>query len=429
MTSSATHSAESAATSGSSPVLEVRGLTTAYGIGRIGRHAEVAALTDVDLTIMRGEVLGLVGESGSGKTTFARTLVYLERPTAGTVSIDGEVMPKRPSPARLREHRRKVQMIFQDPYSSLDPFHTVASTITQPLRAFKIVPRREERAEVEDLLHQVGLTPVKDFLQRYPHELSGGQRQRVGIARALAARPRLLIADEPTSMLDVSIRLTIMNLLLDLQQSHGLSLIFITHDLAAARYVSDRIAIMYAGRLVEMGPAPVVLGAPSHPYTMLLRDAVPDPSQRGLARIRAEERGEPPDLTALPPGCAFRPSMQLRARRVSRRDSLLAPSRRGPRSSLRLGRGGIPVTSFHPQSGTRRLPAQGGTRDSITLSPTRSSIGARQRPRTRSKARRWLTEPDAASGTSSLTPPTPLTTEITVTWPVTTTTAETRTWP
>jgi peptide/nickel transport system ATP-binding protein len=306
VTSATTHS-EAAATGGSSPLLEVRGLSTAYGIGRVGRHAEVAALTDMDLTIVRGEVLGLVGESGSGKTTFARTLVYLERHTAGTISIDGDVMPKHPSPARLREHRRKVQMIFQDPYSSLDPFHTVASTITQPLRAFNIVPRGKERAEVEDLLNQVGLTPVKDFLQRYPHELSGGQRQRVGIARALAARPRLLIADEPTSMLDVSIRLTIMNLLLDLQKSHGLSLIFITHDLASARYVSDRIAIMYAGRLVEMGPAAEVLGEPRHPYTMLLRDAVPDPVQRDVARIRAEERGEPPDLTALPVGCAFAP--------------------------------------------------------------------------------------------------------------------------
>ena len=304
---SATTQPEAAATGGMSPLLEVRGLSTAYGIGRVGRHAEVAALTDADLTIERAEVLGLVGESGSGKTTFARTLVYLERPTAGTISIDGEVMPKHPSPARLREHRRKVQMIFQDPYSSLDPFHTIASTIAQPLRAFNIVPRRKERAEVEDLLDQVGLTPVKDFLQRYPHELSGGQRQRVGIARALAARPRLLIADEPTSMLDVSIRLTIMNLLLDLQKSHGLSLIFITHDLAAARYVSDRIAIMYAGRLVEMGPAAEVLGASRHPYTMLLRDAVPDPTQRDVARIKAEERGEPPDLTALPVGCSFAP--------------------------------------------------------------------------------------------------------------------------
>ncbi|MGC2175414.1 MAG: ABC transporter ATP-binding protein [Acidimicrobiales bacterium] len=305
--SSPTTLAATGSTSGSAPVLEVRGLSTVFGIGRVGRHEEVAALTDVDLAVSRGEVLGLVGESGSGKTTFARTLVYLEHHTAGTITIDGEVMPRHPSTARLRAYRRKVQMIFQDPYSSLDPLHTVASAITQPLRAFKIVPRRDERAEVEELLAQVGLTPVKDFLQRYPHELSGGQRQRVGIARALAARPQLLIADEPTSMLDVSIRLTIMNLLLDLQSSRGLSLIFITHDLASARYVSDRIAIMYAGRLVEIGSARDVLGEPRHPYTNLLRDAAPDPTRGGLARIHAEERGEPPDLTALPIGCAFAP--------------------------------------------------------------------------------------------------------------------------
>jgi peptide/nickel transport system ATP-binding protein len=295
------------ATTSSAPLLEVRGLTNGYGIGRVGRHKVIAALSDIDLTVARGEVLGLVGESGSGKTTFARTVLFLERPTAGTVVVDGEVMPVHPSASRLREHRRKVQMIFQDPYSTLDPLHTIESVITQPLRAFKVVPRREEKAEVEDLLSQVGLTPVKDFLRRYPHELSGGQRQRVGIARALAARPRLLIADEPTSMLDVSIRLTIMNLLLDLQQSRGLSLIFITHDLAAARYVSNRIAIMYAGRLVEIGPSGEVLGTPRHPYTMLLRDAAPDPALRSLARIQAEERGEPPDLTALPPGCPFAP--------------------------------------------------------------------------------------------------------------------------
>jgi peptide/nickel transport system ATP-binding protein len=305
--SSPTAVSEAAGTASTPALLEVRGLTTSYGIGRVGRHQVVKALTDVDLTIARGEVLGLVGESGSGKTTFARTLLYLERPTSGTVVIDGDAMPKHPNTARLREHRRKVQMIFQDPYSSLDPLRTIESAIRQPLRAFNVVSRREERQEVEDLLAQVGLTPVKSFLTRYPHELSGGQRQRVGIARALAARPKLLVADEPTSMLDVSIRLTIMNLLLDLQRSRELSLIFITHDLAAARYVSDRIAIMYAGRLVEIGPSAEVLGTPRHPYTMLLREAAPDPTERGLARIRPEERGEPPDLTALPPGCPFAP--------------------------------------------------------------------------------------------------------------------------
>jgi peptide/nickel transport system ATP-binding protein len=200
-----------------------------------------------------------------------------------------------------------VQIIFQDPYSSLDPLHTVRHTLAQPLRAFSIVKRSEESNEIEDLLTQVGLVPVGDFLQRYPHELSGGQRQRVGIARALAARPSLILADEPTSMLDVSIRLTIMNLLLDLQRSRGLSLVFITHDLGAAHYMSDRIAIMYAGRLVELGPASNVMREPLHPYTQLLRAAAPDPDYTAGERVRAEEMGDPPDLTALGPGCPFAP--------------------------------------------------------------------------------------------------------------------------
>jgi peptide/nickel transport system ATP-binding protein len=267
----------------------------------------IHALNDVDISIARGEVLSLVGESGSGKTTFARTVTFLERPTSGTILVDGASLSRRPSARELREHRRKVQIIFQDPYSSLDPLHTVRHTLAQPLRAFSIVKRSEESNEIEDLLTQVGLVPVGDFLQRYPHELSGGQRQRVGIARALAARPSLILADEPTSMLDVSIRLTIMNLLLDLQRSRGLSLVFITHDLGAAHYMSDRIAIMYAGRLVELGPASNVMREPLHPYTQLLRAAAPDPDYTAGERVRAEEMGDPPDLTALGPGCPFAP--------------------------------------------------------------------------------------------------------------------------
>lgn len=290
-----------------SSVLEVRGLTKHYPVGRVGRRKIIHALNDVDLSIARGEVLSLVGESGSGKTSFARMVTFLERPTSGTILVDGVALPRHPSPNQLREHRRRLQIIFQDPYSSLDPLHTVRHTLAQPLRAFSVVKRREESDEIEDLLTQVGLVPVSDFLQRYPHELSGGQRQRVGIARALAARPGLILADEPTSMLDVSIRLTIMNLLLDLQRSRGLSLVFITHDLGAARYMSDRIAIMYAGRLVELGPATNVMGEPLHPYTQLLRAAAPDPEYTSGERVRAEEMGDPPDLTVPGPGCPFAP--------------------------------------------------------------------------------------------------------------------------
>jgi peptide/nickel transport system ATP-binding protein len=288
-------------------VLEVRGLTKHYSVGRVGRRKIVRALSDVSLTVERGEVLALVGESGSGKTTFAQTVSRLERPTAGEILVAGQVLPRHLNARRLREHRRQVQMIFQDPYSSLDPLHSIRYSVARPLRSFRIVPRRAVRAEVEQLLDQVGLVPATDFLRRYPHELSGGQRQRVGIARALAARPSLILADEPTSMLDVSIRLTMMNLLLDLQRSRSLSLVFITHDLGGARYVSDRIAIMYAGSILEIGPSSEVMGEPRHPYTQLLREAAPDPENELGQGTRFEGHGDPPDLTTLPPGCPFAP--------------------------------------------------------------------------------------------------------------------------
>jgi peptide/nickel transport system ATP-binding protein len=285
----------------------VRGLTKHYSVGRVGRRKIVRALSDVSLTVERGEVLALVGESGSGKTTFAQTVSRLERPTAGEILVAGQVLPRHLNARRLREHRRQVQMIFQDPYSSLDPLHSIHYSVARPLRSFRIVPRRAVRAEVEQLLDQVGLVPATDFLRRYPHELSGGQRQRVGIARALAARPSLILADEPTSMLDVSIRLTMMNVLLDLQRSRSLSLVFITHDLGGARYVSDRIAIMYAGSILEIGPSSEVMGEPRHPYTQLLREAAPDPENELGQGTRFEGHGDPPDLTTLPPGCPFAP--------------------------------------------------------------------------------------------------------------------------
>ena len=289
------------------PVLEVRCLTKHYSVGRVGRQRIVQALNEVDLALEKGEVLALVGESGSGKTTFARTVSFLERPSAGEILINGEPMPKHPSARRLREHRRQVQMIFQDPYSSLDPLHSVSYSVARPLHSFRLVPRRAERDTVAELLEQVGLVPASDFLGRYPHELSGGQRQRVGIARALAAQPSLILADEPTSMLDVSIRLTIMNLLLDLQRSRGLSLIYITHDLGGAYYMSDRVAIMYAGRIQEIGTSADVMSNPLHPYTQLLRQAAPDPENEVREGLHFEGKGDPPDLTALPPGCPFAP--------------------------------------------------------------------------------------------------------------------------
>jgi len=292
---------------GSSPALEVRGLTKNYSVGRIGRKKVVRALSEVSLSVEKGEVLSLVGESGSGKTTFARAVAFLERPTEGEIFVGGRALPRRPSRHRLRDHRRQVQMIFQDPYSSLDPLHSVHYSVARPLRSFGLVPRHAEREAVVELLDQVDLVPAEDFLFRYPYELSGGQRQRVGIARALAAQPSLILADEPTSMLDVSIRLSMMNLLLDLQRSRSLSLVFITHDLGAAYYMSDRIAIMYAGRIQEIGPASEVMGEPKHPYTQLLRRAAPSPENERQQGTQFEARGDPPDLTELPPGCPFAP--------------------------------------------------------------------------------------------------------------------------
>ncbi len=288
-------------------MLEVKGLTKTYTVGRLGKATVVRALSGVDLAVQRAEVLGLVGESGSGKTTFARTVALLERPTSGEIRLLGDPVPTKLNQRRLRQHRSHVQMIFQDPYTSLDPLHTIRYSVSRPLRTFNVVPKSTEAESVEQLLTRVGLVPPQDFLRRYPYQLSGGQRQRVGVARALAARPALLLADEPTSMLDVSIRLSIMNLLLDLQQAESLSLLFVTHDLAGASYMSDRIAIMYAGHLVEVGPSEQVMGEPRHPYTQLLRRAAPDPASQFGAGRRFEARGDPPDLTSLPGGCPFAP--------------------------------------------------------------------------------------------------------------------------
>jgi peptide/nickel transport system ATP-binding protein len=293
--------------SGPLPVLQVSGLTKTYSVGTLGAVKTVRALSNVDLSVAPGEVVGLVGESGSGKTTFARTVAFLEKPSAGQVLVNGQPMPARPSQRRLREHRSQVQMIFQDPYTSLDPLHKVQYAISRPLTTFGVVAKHKQPEAVNQLLTEVGLVPPADFLRRYPYQLSGGQRQRVGVARALAARPSLVLADEPTSMLDVSIRLSIMNLLLDLRERQSLSIVFITHDLAGASYMSDRIAIMYAGHLVEVGPAEQVMGEPKHPYTQLLRRAAPDPAAHFGREDHFEARGDPPDLTDLPPGCPFAP--------------------------------------------------------------------------------------------------------------------------
>jgi len=292
------------------PLLSVEGLRMYFKVRAggasflSGRTATVKAVDDVSFSIAPGETLGLVGESGCGKTTIARNILKLEEPTAGTIRFAGIDITRR-SPTQMRELRRAVQVIFQDPYSSLNPRMTVGQIIGEPLRVYRLVPNRQaEHERVADLLSHVGLFPY--MAERYPHQLSGGQRQRVGIARALALEPRFIVCDEPVSALDVSIQGQIINLLEDLQASLGLTYLFIAHDLAVVRHISDRVAVMYLGHIVEVAERDLLYASPAHPYTKALLDAapVPDP-QRERARAPRALHGEIPSPLTPPSGCVF----------------------------------------------------------------------------------------------------------------------------
>jgi peptide/nickel transport system ATP-binding protein len=282
------------------PVLQLSGVNKVFSVGRFPTVRHLRVLNAVSLEIAEREVLGLVGESGSGKSTLAGVISRLSLHDAGEVRLEGALVPKRLSRRQELAYRRRVQLVFQDPYASLNPAKSIHHAVARPM-AIHHLPDTSA-----DLLESCGLSPAARYLQRRPFELSGGERQRAAIARALSVRPRLLLADEPTSMLDVSIRLDVMNLLADLREREGLSLLFITHDLAAARYLSDRVAVMYAGHLVEIGPAREVVERPLHPYTQLLRQAAPKPEQ-GLEAEHLAVAGEVPDLANLPPGCPFAP--------------------------------------------------------------------------------------------------------------------------
>jgi peptide/nickel transport system ATP-binding protein len=251
--------------------------------GSFWRPTEHAALKDVSFAVERGKMLAIVGESGSGKSTIARLILRLMAPTEGEVWLGGEnVLAKEPNRPSV-DYRRRVQMIFQDPFGSLNPARTVAHHLERPLRIHGLAAdATEARAKAKELLHTVGLEPAEDFLERFPHELSGGQRQRVAIARALAPEPEVIVADEPTSMLDVSLRMGILNLLDRLKTQRKIAFLFITHDVASARYLADDMLVMYAGQAVEHGPAESVVGHARHPYTRLLLASVPDPARRFL---------------------------------------------------------------------------------------------------------------------------------------------------
>ena len=254
-------------------LLEFDHVSKIYSVRGAG---QIKALDDVSFTLESGQTIGLVGQSGSGKSTIAKILTQLEVPSSGEVRLDGAPIPRRGK--GLRSYRQQLRMVFQDPFASLNPYHSIRYHVERPLRLDDVVPASETEAEVRRLLERVRLD-ADAVIDRRPHELSGGQRQRVAIARALASRPRLLIADEPVSMLDVSLRLGVLNLLADLQREEGLGVLYITHDLATARHFSDEIMVLNQGRVVERGPADDVILRPQDPYTRELRAASPDPEK------------------------------------------------------------------------------------------------------------------------------------------------------
>jgi peptide/nickel transport system ATP-binding protein len=294
-------------------------------VGTAARRPQqvVRAVDGVSFGVGRGELLALVGESGCGKTTTAQTVLRLLDPVGGRISFDGQDITMLPNRA-LRPLRRRMQIIYQDPYESLDPRLTVRATVEEPLVIHRAGSKRERAGLVKEALARVELTPAELFLDRYPHELSGGQRQRVAIAASIVLGPDLLVADEPVSMLDVSVRAGVLGLLDRLRQA-GLAILMITHDLSTAARYADRIAVMYLGRIVEEGPAAVVVRDPQHPYTKALLSVVPrrDPRERSRPQILT---GEAPDAVRIPPGCRFHPRCPIAIADCREIDPALEPA-------------------------------------------------------------------------------------------------------
>jgi peptide/nickel transport system ATP-binding protein len=310
--------------------LEVRELSKRFPVGSaLRRRSHVHAVDDISFELQPGTITALVGESGSGKSTVARLLARLYTPSDGAVFFEGSDVARVRRRRDVLRYRSQVQIIFQDPFDSLNPVKTVRHHVERPLRIHHVVPRSQVKERALELLETVGLVPVEEVAAKYPHELSGGQRQRVAIARALAVEPRIVLADEPTSMLDVSIRIGILNLMLKLKEERDLTFLYVTHDLASARYVADDILVMYAGQIVESGPVEQVLEEPLHPYTQLLLKAVPDPAKKLHAERIEVRKGQASAAIDPPEGCRFVGRCPIAIDVCSHVTPLLVEARRG----------------------------------------------------------------------------------------------------